>query len=86
MDGGEWNIEELQMNFADIASEYDIIPDKSDDYDTKKWKKWTCQKKHQHASSRATFGNWANHTLICGDSTNATHVQTLWPEEKPTCC
>lgn len=82
VDGGEWNIEELQMNFADIASEYDIIPDKSDDYDTKEVEEVDVP---EEAPTRVQPGDiWqlGEHTLICGDSTNATHVQNLMAGRK----
>lgn len=82
VDGGEWNIEELQMNFADIASEYDIIPDKSDDYDTKEVEEVDVP---EEAPTRVQPGEiWAlgDHRLMCGDSTNATHVQKLMAGRK----
>ena len=82
VDGGEWNIEELQMNFADIASEYDIIPDKSDDYDTKEVEEVDVP---EEAPTRVQPGDiWqlGDHRLMCGDSTNATHVQNLMAGRK----
>ena len=82
VDGGEWNIEELQMNFADIASEYDIIPDKSDDYDTKEVEEVDVP---EEAPTRVQPGEiWAlgDHRLMCGDSTNPTDINKLMNGEK----
>lgn len=77
VDGGMWNIEELQMNFADIAIEYDIIEDKSEDFDTKEVEEVDTP---ETAPTRVQPGDiWqlGDHRLICGDSTREEDVRSL---------
>lgn len=82
VDGGEWNIEELQMNFAEVASEYDIVVDKTDDYDTNEVEEVDVP---EEAPTRVQPGDiWqlGDHRLMCGDSTSVDQIYKLMDGQK----
>lgn len=78
VDGGEWNIEELQMKFDPIMlEEYGLDVDKAEDYDTKEVEEVETP---ETAPARVKPGDiWqlGDHRLICGDSTKTEDVKTL---------
>ena len=78
VDGGEWNIEELQMKFDPIMlQEYGFDIDKSEDYDTKEVVEVDTPEDVPTRVKPGEIWQLGDHRLICGDSTKQEDVNAL---------
>lgn len=78
IDGGEWNIEDLQMKFDPIMlQEYGLEVDKAEDFDTKEVEEVETPTEVQTRVKPGEIWQLGDHRLICGDSTKADDVNAL---------
>ena len=78
VDGGEWNIEDLQMKFDPIMlKEYGLEVDKVEDYDTKEVEEVETPEEVPTRVKQGEIWQLGDHRLICGDSTKEEDVVAL---------
>lgn len=77
--GGEFNIEELQMNFGDIAMRFGVLQDFSEDADNSEVMEVETPEVSEE-EPQAKYGDiyqLGRHRLMCGDSTNKEDIKKL---------
>lgn len=84
VDGGEWNIEDLQMKFDPVMlEEYGLNFDKSEDYDTKEVVEVdTPDTPEEPKSKLGDIYQLGNHRLMCGSATEPEDIKKLMNGKK----